>query len=237
MDTELSLREAPSLLGRTAEDLVIGLAAWLNNKLMVISGNAELLESGSGLADVVALDHIRTAATQSAEAVDALVATFQVAPLSPGPASVNQALVEVTRRFSLGQDPAVTIDLSLAGNIPRVQIGARELVALITRVVQNAVDAVEPSGSVIRLSSAHDAIRGTAIVTVEDEGPGIAADLISLVTTPFFTTKAPAEHPGLGLSAVEGVVSQAGGSLEIDSAPERGTRVTVALPVEQVAKS
>jgi Signal transduction histidine kinase len=57
------------------------------------------------------------------------------------------------------------------------------------------------------------------------------ADVRARATEPFFTTRAPGEGMGLGLLYARTVAEQLGGGLDVDSAPGRGTRVTVRLPL------
>jgi PAS domain S-box-containing protein len=72
---------------------------------------------------------------------------------------------------------------------------------------------------------------GSAALTVRDSGIGMDPDLQSHVFEPFFTTKA--EGNGLGLSTVHDIVEQAGGSIEVASAPGQGTTITVLLPLRE----
>ena len=66
---------------------------------------------------------------------------------------------------------------------------------------------------------------------VEDEGEGIAKEILDRVTDPFFTTKPVGEGSGLGLSMAKGFAEQSGGTLTIDSEIGEGTRVQIYLPV------
>ena len=68
-------------------------------------------------------------------------------------------------------------------------------------------------------------------LSVADNGPGMSSDIRSRATEPFFTTKTRSLSTGLGLSLVHGIVASVGGSMEIDSAPDRGTRVILNVPV------
>jgi two-component system NtrC family sensor kinase len=68
-------------------------------------------------------------------------------------------------------------------------------------------------------------------VVVQDSGPGIPEDLRSRIFEPFYTTKAPGEGTGLGLSLCYTFVSQHGGRIWEDGEPGQGARFVVELPV------
>jgi CheY-like chemotaxis protein len=73
-------------------------------------------------------------------------------------------------------------------------------------------------------------LRDFVSVAVRDTGCGMSQDVLARAIEPFFTTKAIGRGTGLGLSQVYGFVTQSGGSLDVDSAPGRGTTVTILLP-------
>jgi two-component system, NtrC family, sensor kinase len=73
--------------------------------------------------------------------------------------------------------------------------------------------------------------RAFGTITVEDDGPGIAAEALPHIFEPFFTTKGVGEGTGLGLSVTYGIVRDHGGSIEVDSTRGRGARFTVLLPL------
>ncbi|MBL9088566.1 MAG: response regulator, partial [Planctomycetia bacterium] len=102
-----------------------------------------------------------------------------------------------------------------------------ELREVITNLLKNALEALENGGSIV-ISVTE---RGSHIVaTVEDDGPGITAELRAKLFTPFFTTKGE-RGTGLGLCLSQQIVERHGGEIALDSAPGRGTRVNVTLPV------
>ena len=69
-----------------------------------------------------------------------------------------------------------------------------------------------------------------AVLSIEDEGEGMAPDVLAHCFEPFFTTKELGKGTGLGLSTVHGIVQQSGGVIRIVSAPHEGTRFEVYLP-------
>ena len=69
---------------------------------------------------------------------------------------------------------------------------------------------------------------GMAAVTVADTGRGIAAENLSNIFRPFFTTKR--QGTGLGLSLAQRIVQEHGGHLEVTSAPGKGTQFVMLLP-------
>jgi PAS domain S-box-containing protein len=68
-------------------------------------------------------------------------------------------------------------------------------------------------------------------LAVEDDGPGIAPDVAERIFEPFFSTKAPGQGSGMGLAMVHGIVHEHGGHLQLSTAPGRGARFGVWLPL------
>jgi CheY-like chemotaxis protein len=101
----------------------------------------------------------------------------------------------------------------------------------------NARDAM-PQGGVISISTAvspHDADSSgggpCAVITVADDGSGIAPEIMARVFDPFFTTKPSGKGTGLGLSQVYGFARQCGGTVKIRSEMGVGTAVDIWLPL------
>src|SRR6202040_2699681 len=68
------------------------------------------------------------------------------------------------------------------------------------------------------------------VLAVCDTGTGMSPDVLARAFDPFYTTKAPGQGTGLGLSQVYGFVKQSDGHIGIDSKPGTGTTVTIFLP-------
>jgi two-component system, cell cycle sensor histidine kinase and response regulator CckA len=65
---------------------------------------------------------------------------------------------------------------------------------------------------------------------VRDTGTGMTQDVVEHAFEPFYTTKPKGEGTGLGLATVYGIVTQTGGTIQIDSTPGEGTTIEVTLP-------
>jgi CheY-like chemotaxis protein len=120
---------------------------------------------------------------------------------------------------------AVEVSSDLAEHAA-VQGSLIELQEAITCLVRNALDAM-PRGGRLRIASRASDER--VEISVHDTGEGIPAEIRTRIFDPFFTTRSP-ERAGLGLSVVHGVVGRHGGRVDVQSAPGRGTTVTLVLP-------
>jgi signal transduction histidine kinase len=94
-------------------------------------------------------------------------------------------------------------------------------------VIANALDAM-PRGGTLELATVYLRPLKAVEVTVRDSGAGMRPEILAQVFKPFFTTKP--KGIGLGLALAKRMVERFGGTLAIESAPERGTTVRLRLP-------
>src|SRR6185436_17215681 len=76
----------------------------------------------------------------------------------------------------------------------------------------------------------------SVLITVADAGCGMSAEVAARIFEPFFTTKEQGKGTGLGMSTVYGIVTQAGGCIQVNSRPGQGTAVEVYLPMAAAAE-
>jgi signal transduction histidine kinase len=108
---------------------------------------------------------------------------------------------------------------------PVVRGKRASLVQVVAALVANACAAGE--GHKVRIALA--AVDGEAVLTVADEGVGMAADVLARAFEPFFTTR-PEERLGLGLCTAKAIVERHGGRIALASEPGKGSTATVVLP-------
>jgi signal transduction histidine kinase len=124
-----------------------------------------------------------------------------------------------------------TVSVDVAPGTPRVRALPSELNQVWAHVIDNALDAVGPSGRIevsARQSSRY------VVVRVIDNGPGIPVDVMHRIYDPFFTTKQPGEGTGLGLDIVRRIVLNHDGDIEAESKPGR-TEFRISLPIAEDA--
>ncbi len=109
-----------------------------------------------------------------------------------------------------------------------------EIVQVLVNLMVNAIHATSTSGrGRIQLSSYCN--EGEVWICVEDDGSGISPEVVSRIFDPFFTTKPVGDGTGLGLAISVHFVHNHGGDLRVESEPGRGSRFTLALPVDPLA--
>ncbi|MEM6786683.1 MAG: ATP-binding protein [Myxococcota bacterium] len=108
-----------------------------------------------------------------------------------------------------------------------VHVPPRPMALALRGIIKNACQA-SPSDRRVEIHAVWDGHRVN--VAVRDHGPGMAPDVAHRATEPFFTTKPAGEGMGLGLFLALDLARRAGGDLMINSAPGRGTQVTLSLP-------
>jgi PAS domain S-box-containing protein len=118
-----------------------------------------------------------------------------------------------------------------APGLPPVEGHFQRLEQVVVNLLVNACQAMGYDDDGIRVWTAHDPARKRVTVCVRDNGRGIPPGDLPRLTDPFFTTRREEGGTGLGLSVSSRIVAEHEGSLAFDSAPGRGTTVTLSLPV------
>lgn len=119
-------------------------------------------------------------------------------------------------------------------DLPNVLIDAGQLQQVIMNIVINAVDAMEENG-ILTIQTCRPPGSGEILIRISDTGKGIPEDVLPLIFEPFFTTKKVGKGTGLGLAIVHGIVTRAGGKIEVASSPQ-GATFTVRLPIAREDK-
>ncbi len=122
----------------------------------------------------------------------------------------------------------VQLDIDVPEGLPPVAVSPPRITQSIMNLVSNAGDAVEEEGAIRVFAELGG--EGFVRLAVQDNGRGMTEQQRRHALDPFFTTKQRSMSTGLGLSLVHSVATSAGGDVQIDSAPDRGTTVSMLLP-------
>ncbi|ANB18045.1 hybrid sensor histidine kinase/response regulator [Dokdonella koreensis] len=212
------------VLGRIAG----GIAHDFNNLLGIILGHAGRAGTARDPRDATrSLEGIRHAARRGALMVRRLLglgrSTQRQVEVFDAAASIRETLDLLRPLF----DARVRIELSLPDQPLPVRLDREEFELALLNIASNARDAM-PEGGCFRLSAAR---RGdTVAIGLADTGTGMTADVVARLFEPFYTTKPENRGTGIGMAVVHRLISEAGGRIEVDSAPGRGTTLTLLLP-------
>jgi PAS domain S-box-containing protein len=238
--------------------LVGGVAHDFNNLLNIIQGYADfsaeqvqaLVSADARLEPVVDdLEQVRVAAAQAVRLTRQLLTFARPEVNRPEVLDLNEAVKGAGQLLhrTLGEHIDLTITLEPA--LWRIKADCGQLEQILVNLAVNARDAM-PGGGRLTIDTANtevdEAYAGCrpelapgryARLRVSDTGIGMDRATAERVFEPFFSTKPKGRGTGLGLATVYGIVTHAGGSIEIYSEKGLGTTITVLLPItEEVAQ-
>jgi nitrogen fixation/metabolism regulation signal transduction histidine kinase len=215
------------------------LAHEIKNPLTPIQLSAErmrrrYLEQMTG-EDAQILDRATYTIVQQVEAMKAMVNAFSEYARAPDMKVTRfpfNALVTEVADLHRVQESGVQIDVELDPRIDQVEADRGRVRQILNNLIVNGAEAVEnvPAGRVTlatRFEAAGSAEYAT--ITVSDNGPGFAREVLGRAFDPYVTSKP--KGTGLGLAIVKKIVEEHGGRVEADNRPEGGGRVRVSLPL------
>ncbi|HEY0683821.1 MAG TPA: MHYT domain-containing protein [Steroidobacter sp.] len=239
-DAQAALLHAQRLesLGR----LTGGVAHDFNNLLTVVIGALDIiLRHPENHERRKRLGEAALAAAKRGERLTAqLLAFARRQPLQPVSCDLNELVRECEPLIRGVAHETLEVNLRLGKDAAVALIDPTQFEALLLNLIVNAVDATPPGGKITIETGVRaltqDEVPGLAAgryfqLDVTDTGQGMSQEVMSRIFEPFFTTKAAGKGTGLGLSQVYGFVKQSGGDVHVHSAPGRGTRFTICLPI------
>ncbi len=143
---------------------------------------------------------------------------------------IVQKSVELSHLLQIKSN--ITYHVTLLPNLPQVLGNEITLEQSFINIIRNALEAM-PDGGEFTITTNLDPLSNDYIcVSFQDTGYGIEKQYQDQVFDPFFKTK-DENHSGLGLSISYGIIANHNGSIEFNSEPDKGTKVTVLLPVNR----
>lgn len=150
---------------------------------------------------------------------------------------LNRLVAETAELFRPGEG-AVELVTRLDPDVGVIEADRGRVRQILNNLLTNAIEALEGvAGARIEVSTeslAREDAAGRVVITVCDNGPGFARELLPRIFDPYVTSKP--RGTGLGLAIVKKIVEEHGGSIEADNRPEGGGRVRVMLPVRHGAR-
>jgi two-component system, cell cycle sensor histidine kinase and response regulator CckA len=220
-----------------------GIAHDFNNLLMAIIGNIDLARLARLSTPVRQhLDEIAKAAHSAASLTRQLLAFSRRQISEPRALVLNELVRNVEKMLTrlIGED--VVLDTVLADELDTVKVDPGQFEQVLANLVVNARDAM-PSGGKLLIETSNADLDEEAsashpplppgryvVLSVTDTGVGMSEEVKRRVFEPFFTTKPLGRGTGLGLATIFGTVKQAGGMIEVESEPGRGSRFAIYLP-------
>lgn len=221
-------------LQRTEKMAAIGelstyMAHEIRNPLFAIGGFANALLRNASLNDL-AREKARIIYDESRR-LDLILANIlnfaRPTEQTMGEFDAGTAARQTMELMTLGSDErGLNVVVDVERDLPKVRGNAENLKQCLINLVKNAMEAMSDGGT-LTLKAARD---GDFVrITVVDNGPGIPQHLQEEIFNPFFSTKGVGA--GLGLAMTRKLIEEMGGRVELESRSDRGTMVSLTLPV------
>ena len=223
--------EKMAALGQT----ISGVAHELNNPLAtILSWSERLAERNVDDKTKQGLEVILGEAERAARIVRNLLTFARKRQTTRAMIDLNQVVRE-TLALRAHEQEITNIEVveALATGLPEVFVDGHQIKQVLLNLIINAEQAclaANGRGTIV-VRTIHDADRGSALLEVTDDGPGIPEDRQGKVFDPFFTTKEVGQGTGLGLTVAYAIAREHGGRIWLESRKGHGASFFVELPI------
>jgi len=225
LERQLTHAQKMEAIGRLAG----GVAHDFNNIMTAVMGYAQIASEALPTDSAARgdLQEILRASGRASELTRQLLAFARRQVTQPRPVDLNDLIRETRKLLErlLGED--IMLRTEPAPDLPLVLVDPGQIEQVLVNLSVNARDAMPTGGLLTIATRTRD---GQVFLDVTDTGVGIPAEAQAYIFEPFFTTKEHGKGTGLGLATCYGIVRQAGGHIEVESEPDRGSRFRIILP-------
>jgi signal transduction histidine kinase len=220
-------------------ELAAGIAHEINNILTPATGNLSILLMDRGDLPQKVVERLELIEESLMKASSMLQQVLDLSRKKPEKREPVDITVILEQSLSLlrykFEENRIAVQKKLQSDLPRLRVDDAQIGQVFTNLSLNAIDAMEPGGT-LRITISHhleESARQQPYVQilVEDSGPGMPPEVLEHVFEPFFTTKHKALGTGLGLFICYGIIEKHGGTMDVVSAPDEGTQFKICLPV------
>jgi len=229
---QLLQAEKMAALGQT----ISGVAHELNNPLATILSWSERLSQRPNVDASVkrGLETILSESERAARIVRNLLTFARKRQTTRAMVDVNQIVRETLSLRAYEQRVTnISVIDALAAGLPHVFADGHQVQQVLLNLIINAEQAMLSAHGrgVLVVRTWHDADQESVILEINDDGPGIPADVQPKIFDPFFTTKEVGKGTGLGLTVAYAIVQEHGGRIRLETRAGHGASFYVELPV------
>ena len=232
-------QEAESKLVQAAKlaavgEMAAGIAHELNNPLTTVAGFTELIldEMNKDAPHRADIEMVLHEALRARGVVRRLLDFARQGERTRARSDLNQIIDDVlalTTHFI--HTNGVQLEIKFQEELPWVSVDSNQMKQVFLNLIHNAIQAMPAGGSLqIKTETRKKDNREWVTVAIKDSGIGIDSNDVERIFEPFFTTKGNRGGTGLGLSVTYGIITDHGGTIEVESRPGEGSCFIVWLP-------
>jgi PAS domain S-box-containing protein len=235
------LESLGQLAGGIAHDFNNLLAAIINYAAFVVEETADRPEVRADA------EQIHAAAKRAARLTKQLLIFSRRDAVQAESLDINAIVTDIHNLLSRSIGAHIELRIDPAGDLPAIEADRGQVEQVLLNLAVNARDAMPQGGALTIKTSLAELDEGYARLhpgvspgryvelAISDTGTGMSAEVAARIFEPFFTTKPRDQGTGLGLATVYGIITQAGGSMSVDSEEGAGTTFRLYFPAAGAA--